>query len=46
LYSRIGDIFSWALVIFTGAGLLARLGQALLPARDEAKTVITPCAQR
>jgi hypothetical protein len=27
LYSRIGDIFSWALVIFTAAGLLAMLGQ-------------------
>jgi apolipoprotein N-acyltransferase len=27
LYSRIGDIFSWALVIFTGAGFLATLLQ-------------------
>jgi len=27
LYSRIGDIFSWALVLFTGAGLLALFGQ-------------------
>jgi hypothetical protein len=27
LYSRIGDFFSWLLVIFTGAGLLALLGQ-------------------
>ena len=27
LYSRIGDIFSWALVFFTGAGLLALVGQ-------------------
>jgi apolipoprotein N-acyltransferase len=27
LYSRIGDVFSWLLVIFTGAGLLALLGQ-------------------
>jgi hypothetical protein len=27
LYSRIGDVFSWALVIFTTAGLLALLGQ-------------------
>jgi hypothetical protein len=27
LYSHIGDIFPWALVIFTGAGLLALLGE-------------------
>ena len=27
LYSRIGDVFPWALVIFTGAGLLALFGQ-------------------
>jgi hypothetical protein len=27
LYSRIGDLFSWALAIFTSAGLLALLGQ-------------------
>jgi hypothetical protein len=29
LYSRIGDIFSWALVIFTAAGFLALLGQKI-----------------
>jgi hypothetical protein len=39
LNSRIGDIFSWALVIFTAAGFLALLGQSLLPATGEAKTV-------
>ena len=27
LYSRIGDVFPWALVVFTGAGLLALSGQ-------------------
>lgn len=27
LYSRIGDVFPWALVVFTAAGLLALLGQ-------------------
>jgi hypothetical protein len=39
LNSRIGDVFFWALVIFTAAGLLALLGQAALPARSEATTV-------
>jgi len=38
LYSRIGDIFSWVLVIFTGAGFLALLGRSLLPARGGAET--------
>ena len=31
LYSRIGDLFSWVLVIFTAAGLLGLLGQKALP---------------
>lgn len=32
LYSRIGDVFSWALVFFTAAGLLAQFGQKVLRA--------------
>jgi apolipoprotein N-acyltransferase len=28
LYSRIGDVFSWALVVFTGAGFLAQVVQS------------------
>ena len=33
LYSRIGDLFSWALVIFTGTGLLALVGQKAVQSR-------------
>jgi hypothetical protein len=32
LYSRVGDVLPWALVIFTGAGLLAALFQTTRPA--------------
>jgi hypothetical protein len=39
LYSRIGDVFPWVLVIFTGAGFLALFGQSSLAARGKAKTV-------
>jgi hypothetical protein len=31
LYSRIGDVFARALVIFTAAGFLALLGQKAVP---------------
>jgi hypothetical protein len=33
--SRIGDVFSWALVIFTAAGLLALLGQKAIRSRRQ-----------
>ncbi|MEY2504403.1 MAG: hypothetical protein QOG27_683, partial [Verrucomicrobiota bacterium] len=29
LYSRLGDLFAWLFVIFTGAGLLSLLGQGI-----------------
>ena len=39
LYSRIGDLFSWALVIFTAAGFLAPLGQKALPREPRPKNL-------